>query len=64
MARRKGARENTVHFAGGDREHSDLVNRLASSGGVRKSWALVLSAIRRRLAHHAAYCPLRRLPGW
>jgi hypothetical protein len=64
LARRESARENTVHLPGFDREHSDLVNRDAGRAGFQKSRALVLSAIRRRLAHHAAYFPLRRLPGW
>ena len=64
MARRKGVRENAVHLAGGDREHSDLVDRVASRPSVRKPRALVFSAIRRHLAHHASYFLIERLPDW
>ena len=64
LARRKGARENTLHLARGDTEHSDFVDRVAIRGGVRTSRALVLSAIRRHLAYHAAYFPIRRLLDW
>src|ERR1035438_6006870 len=53
-----------VHLAGGVGEYSDLVDRVASSAGVRISRAPVLSAIPRHLAHHAAHFSARRVFNW
>jgi hypothetical protein len=64
LARQKGTGKDAVHLAGGDREPSDSVNRVASRARVRKSRALILSAIRRHLADHAAYFPIRWLLDW
>jgi hypothetical protein len=60
LARTQSARQEKVHLARGDREHSDLVGRAACGAGVR-SRALVLSAIPCHLVRHAAHFSVRRV---